>query len=161
MSITPQTKNWLRQSAALDGAVVSQTLLNLMERVEALEAAQPHDILLIGGPAIKAATVATDNKLTQAWNDHQPAGIALRVVYSLGRQYGAAQLPAAPPAPPVAPAGVLVERVGGAMERDYVIADIEGTWDAQARAAIREQALWLDQQGQHGCSLLLREEADR
>jgi len=41
VSITPQTRNWLRQSAALDGAVVSQTLLNLLERVEALEAAQP------------------------------------------------------------------------------------------------------------------------
>jgi tellurite resistance protein len=51
--------------------------------------------------------------------------------------------------------------VGEAMERDYVIADIEGTWDAQARAAIREVAAWLDQQCQHGCSLLLREEADR
>jgi hypothetical protein len=37
VTITPQTKNWLRQSAALDGAVVSQTLLNLLERVEALE----------------------------------------------------------------------------------------------------------------------------
>jgi hypothetical protein len=30
-----------------------------------------------------------------------------------------------------------------------------------ARAAIREVAEWLDQQGQHGCSLLLREEAGR
>jgi hypothetical protein len=37
VTITPQTKSWLRQSAALDGAVVSQTLLHLLERVEALE----------------------------------------------------------------------------------------------------------------------------
>jgi hypothetical protein len=30
-----------------------------------------------------------------------------------------------------------------------------------ARAAIAAVAAWLDQQGQHGCSLWLREEADR
>jgi len=41
MNIPPETLAWLRHSAALDGAVVSQTLLNLLERVEALEAAQP------------------------------------------------------------------------------------------------------------------------
>jgi hypothetical protein len=54
VSITPQTKSWLRQSAALDGAVVSQTLLNLLERVEALEASRPHDILLPAPPAAPA-----------------------------------------------------------------------------------------------------------
>jgi len=37
MNIPPETLAWLRQSAALDGAVVSQVLLNLLERVEALE----------------------------------------------------------------------------------------------------------------------------
>ena len=36
----PETLAWLRQSAALDGAVVSQILLHLLERVEALEKAQ-------------------------------------------------------------------------------------------------------------------------
>ena len=37
MNIPVETLAWLRHSAALDGAVVSQTLLNLLERVEALE----------------------------------------------------------------------------------------------------------------------------
>ena len=32
---------------------------------------------------------------------------------------------------------------------------------AAARAAIREVAAWLDERGMHGCSLWLREEADR
>jgi hypothetical protein len=36
-----------------------------------------------------------------------------------------------------------------------------GNWLPEARVAIREVALWLDQQGQHGCSLLLRQEVDR
>jgi hypothetical protein len=52
----------------------------------------------------------------------------------------------------------LVERVV------KVIADPDGPaelWHDDARAAIREVAAWLDQQGQHGCSLLLREESDR
>jgi hypothetical protein len=68
----------------------------------------------------------------------------LRACYNLGRQHGAAQPPAAQPAPPAAPAGGLVERVGEAMERHHVMGDIEGSWDAQARAAIREVAAWLD-----------------
>ena len=40
MSISPQTLAWLRQSAAVDGAAYSQVLLHLLERLEALEAAQ-------------------------------------------------------------------------------------------------------------------------
>lgn len=74
---------------------------------------------------------------------------------------------AAQPAPPVAPAGGLVERVEAAMERDYVITDIEGTWDAQARAAIREVAAWLksESEGHLGSGLhwskRLEQEADR
>jgi hypothetical protein len=50
---------------------------------------------------------------------------------------------AAQPDPVAAPAGGLVERVGAAMERHYVIGDIQGSWDAQARAAICEVAAWL------------------
>jgi len=101
VTISPQTRNWLRQSAALDGAVVSQTLLNLLERVEALEAAQPHDILLIGGPAIKADTVATDEELYQLAYS-MPLSTEqgrLRRCYDLGRQHGATQSPVAQPAP--------------------------------------------------------------
>jgi hypothetical protein len=60
------------------------------------------------------------------------------------------------PAPPAAPAGGLVERVWHAMWNAMAISDEEG-----ARAAIREVVAWLDRRGQHGCSLLLREEADQ
>jgi hypothetical protein len=48
----------------------------------------------------------------------------------------------------------LVERVCGEMTGD-------DDPSIDAHAAIREVAAWLDQRGQHGCSLLLREEAGR
>jgi len=67
---------------------------------------------------------------------------------------------AAQPAPPVAPAGGLVERVADAIFTAEGNGNIED-WTPEARAAIREVAAWFDQQGQHGCSLLLREESDR
>jgi hypothetical protein len=60
------------------------------------------------------------------------------------------------PVPPPAPAGGLVERVAAAMHPNY-----PRLFRGEARAAIREVAAWLDQRGQHGCSLLLREEADQ
>jgi hypothetical protein len=62
--------------------------------------------------------------------------------------------PSPQPAPPTAPAGGLVERVCGEITGDYYPS-------IDARAAIRHVAAWLDLQGQHGCSLLLREEANR
>jgi tellurite resistance protein len=144
VSITPQTKNWLRQSAALDGAVVSQTLLNLLERVEALEQRPIPGFVELTTPTPEAAPVATDEELRGLFKD-QPMtwGQALRACYDLGRQHGAAQPPAAQSAPVVAPAGGLVERVGEAMERHRVMGDIEGSWDAQSRAAIREVAAWM------------------
>jgi hypothetical protein len=85
----------------------------------------------------------------RSWSSHGPTFDSDlvefgRAVYNLGRQHGAAQPPAAQPAPPAAFAGGLVERVGEAMERHHVVGDIEGSWDAQARAAIREVAAWLD-----------------
>jgi len=70
---------------------------------------------------------------------------------------GAAQPPAAQSTPLPAPAWELVERVV------KVIADPDGPpelWHDEARAAIREVAAWMDERGQHGCSLWLREEAD-
>jgi hypothetical protein len=214
-SLPPETLAWLRQSAALDGAVVSQTLLNLLERVEALEKKHETQRLAtlewgedvnrlmrwiddhlkrimaleqrpipgtveLAAPTPEAAPVATDEELGEVAADHSPAatemvpsadplvaedelvrcyaqaveqalqagsGIngaaaaGLRALHDLGRQHGAA---AAQPAPPVAPAGGLVERVGEAMERHYVIGDIEGSWDAQSRAAIREVAAWMN-----------------
>jgi hypothetical protein len=97
----------------------------------------------------------------EAW-DHQLLPFA-RACYNLGRKHGAAQPPAAQPpaaqpAPVAAPAGGLVDRVTNAIAHSDGPAEL---WHDDARAAIREVAAWLDQQGQHGCSLLLREEADR
>jgi hypothetical protein len=37
MSIQPETLAWLRQTATLESSVTAQVLLNLLERVEALE----------------------------------------------------------------------------------------------------------------------------
>jgi len=103
--LRPETLAWLRQSAALDGAVVSQTLLNLLERVEALEQ-QP-----TVPTTPEAAPVATDEELRQIWEGARHVEDALRTVYNLGRQHGATRPPAHQPSPPAAPAGELVERV--------------------------------------------------
>jgi hypothetical protein len=76
--LPPETLTWLRQSATVKGSTYSQVLLHLLDRVgdlaaaqleqadstrfcvealanrlEALEAAQQHDTLLIGGPQDK------------------------------------------------------------------------------------------------------------
>jgi len=40
VSIAPETLAWLRQSAAVHGSAYSKALLDLLERVEALEAAE-------------------------------------------------------------------------------------------------------------------------
>ena len=90
MTISPQTRNWLRQSAALDGAVVSQTLLNLLERVEALEQRPTCKQPLQVPPAPEAAPVATDEEVQKVLRAYDRY---------LGRQRGAAQPPAAQPAP--------------------------------------------------------------
>jgi hypothetical protein len=104
------TLAWLRQTAKFEGAVTAQVLEHLLERMEALEAAQQQ-------PTPEAAPVATDNGLVrcyaQAVEDALKAGhgidcaaaAALRAVYNLDRQHGAAQPPAAQPTPPAAPAG--------------------------------------------------------
>ena len=62
MSITPQTKSWLRQSAAVDGAAYSQVLLYLLERVEALEQRPIPGFVDLAAPAPEAAPVATDEE---------------------------------------------------------------------------------------------------
>ena len=71
----------------------------------------------------------------------------------------AEQTAAAQPAPPVAPAGGLVERVAAAMHPDSF--SPEESWGTEARAAIREVAAWLDNKGLCGSSLRLREEVGR
>ena len=74
--------------------------------------------------------------------------------------------PAAPPVAEVpgqdaAPARDLVKRVGSALAQIEPEQDGFTSEDKSARVAMREVTAWLDQRGQHGCSLWLREEADR
>jgi hypothetical protein len=113
---------------------------------------------MVGTP--KAAPVATDDEIRKVYDDAydnstDPGFVStLRAVYDLGRQHGAAQPPAAQPAPPAAPVGGLVERVAAEMTGD-------DDPSIDARLAICEVAVWLDLHGQHGCSVLLREKADR
>jgi hypothetical protein len=82
-----------------------------------------------------------------------------RIIYSNHRR-GELTIPVGePPAAPPAPAGGLVERVE-ALIRPGVLGD-PNLYRYESRAAIREVAAWLDEQGMHGCSLWLREEVDR
>jgi hypothetical protein len=84
-----------------------------------------------------------------------------KVIYNNHRK-GSFVLPVGePPAAPPPPAGGLVDRVAWPIA-SFASEGLPGD-DARptARAAIRKVADWLDQRGMHGCSLWLREEADR
>jgi hypothetical protein len=106
--LPPETLAWLRLAASC-GQPDAQLTLHILERLEALEK-RPI-------PTPEAPPVATDNGLVrcyaQAVEDALKAGhgidcaaaAALRAVYNLDRQHGAAQPPAAQPTPPAAPAG--------------------------------------------------------
>lgn len=111
----------------------------------------------LADPTPDAAPVATDAEIREYAGERFP--MCLRGAYNLGRQHGAAQPPAAQPAPPVAPAGGLVWRVEMAMEleRSYT-----NDWSAEARAAIREVAAWM-RENETGLNAArwLEQEADR
>jgi hypothetical protein len=99
----PETLAWLHHSAAVHGSAYSQVLLNLLERVEALEAAenlcQKDEDAELAAPTPEAATVATDDELYQVAYS-MPLSTEQgrrRRCYELGRQHGAAQSPAAQP----------------------------------------------------------------
>jgi hypothetical protein len=174
VSITPQTKTWLRQSAALDGAVVSQTLLHLLERVEALEQRPTCKQSLQVPPTPEAAPVVTDEQILamRSWSSHGPTFdsdlVDLgRAVYDLGRQHGAAQSPAAQPVPtPGADRATLglVERVADILHVEAGFRDTspDGSWAVEARAAIREVAAWMrESQTGYNAAHWLELEADR
>jgi hypothetical protein len=118
-------------------------------------------------PTPEAAPVATDAELYNAYNNApgNGFGLALRAVYNLNREPSDAQPPATQPTPqptpPAAPAGELVEIVSAATLQAEELPGEEYERAAITRIAIRHVAAWLDLQGQHGCSLLLREEVDR
>jgi hypothetical protein len=132
MSIQPEILAWLRQAAALECSITAQVLLNLLERVEALERRPIPGSVELAAPAPEAAPVATDEELLEladdsdmdrlegersiggtvikegcweAW-DHQLLPFA-RAIYNLGRQHGAAQHP--PAALPVALSDALIK----------------------------------------------------
>jgi len=65
------------------------------------------------------------------------------------------------PGQAAAPARDLLKRVGSALAQVEPEQNGFTSEDKAARVAIREVAAWLDQRGQHGCSLWLRIEADR
>jgi len=95
--LPPETLARLRQSAAVDGAAYSQVLLQLLERVEALEAANHFVEVPKMVPTPEAAPVATDQELNNLFEATAMTwGEALRASYNLGRQHGAAQLTAQP-----------------------------------------------------------------
>jgi hypothetical protein len=118
-----------------------------LKRIMALEKRPIPGFVDLAAPTPEAAPVVTDEELWSLWANRpkmpNSAAAALRAIYDLGRQHGAAQPPAAqptPPAPPAAPAGGLAERVG------HVIADPDAPvdlWHNDARAAIREVAAWI------------------
>jgi hypothetical protein len=170
----------LERIELLDQDAIEQSQSNrftfeaIVRRLERLEAALQQSTckeFLQVPPTPEPAPVATDEELLamRSWSSHGPTFDSDlvefgRAVYDLGRQHGAAaaQPPAAQPAPPVAAAGGLVERVGEAIERNYVIGDIEGSWDAEARAAIREVAYFLGDLGYRAAKAdLLEQVADR
>jgi len=106
VTVPPETLAWLHQAARIDGATYAQVLLMILERLELLEAALQQSTVKESstvGPTPEAAPVATDEELANLYVADVSVPEALRAVYDLGRQHGAAQPPAAQPAPPVAP----------------------------------------------------------
>jgi hypothetical protein len=82
--------------------------------------------------------IATDAELCQVYNDapEHRFGPALRAVYDLGREHGAAPVQ---PAPESSPAGSLVDRVQQSIN--------DHPFGEEARAAILEVAAWLKEEG--------------
>lgn len=130
---------WLQQSARVHGATYSQVLLHVLERIELLD---KDSIEQSKSNSFCFEAVIKRLEKLEAAQQHDTLLIGG---------------PQDKPTPAVVPAGGLVERmaavIAGAGDPDL--------WHDEARVAIREVAAWLDQQGQHGCSLLLREDADR
>ena len=185
--LSPETLAWLRQAAAT-GLAEAMVLRHVMERLDALEAADRLDaeawasmrrancdhqrrLLILEAaqqqpvgyaPAAtgmvatpESAPVATDDELFDLFRKHDPLGIALRVIYNLGRQHGAAQPQADQPAPEAAPVAALAE---GLVVRLRSAVRPLALMDDEWQAVIREVAAWLDHQGYNRAANDLREE---
>jgi hypothetical protein len=112
-------------------------ILELHDRIAALEAGQtcPHIVSSDEGTSYCALAEQTANQFRDA-----------------------AEMVA-----PSAPADSLVVRVAKEIA-EQSLREGDPSWAylrPEARAAIREVAAWLDTKGQHGCSLWMREEAER
>jgi hypothetical protein len=115
----PETLAWLHQAARIDGATYAQVLLIILERLELLEDALQQSTVkesLTVGPTLEAALVVTDEELLamRSWSSHRPIFDSElvefgRSCYDLGRKHGAAQPPAAQPAPVVALGDALIK----------------------------------------------------
>jgi hypothetical protein len=101
--ITPLPQETLARlhQAAAAGVAEPMVLRHVMERLNALEAAQQQPANHAPAATKMVATsegapVATDDELFDLFHQHDPLGIVLRAVYNLGRQHGAAQPQSAP-----------------------------------------------------------------
>ena len=138
------------QHAHVDTSRLSETVRNRIRQELSWPAAwQPHKVATEttygtapdAVPSLSAGSlVATDAELCRVYNEKT----TLRAVYDLGRQHGAVPVQ---PAPEPSPAGLLVERVGRAIEiEDGPIPAVGSAWTPEARAAILEVAAWLREQ---------------
>jgi hypothetical protein len=173
-SVTSQVLDFLLQRVdALEGREFRGTrFLAAPTPIEAALAARPAPPAALAQPEVgEAWAVDALRELSEAFYDQffgaddwlsprliSAANEAQRLLVTQGHPVA----PESPqPAPPAAPAGGLVEMVVAATWEAEELAGEEYERAAIARVAIRHVAAWLDLQGQHGCSLLLREEADR
>jgi hypothetical protein len=130
---TPEQWELLKRQGQTLGSAESIALLELRDRIAALEAGQtcPHIVTSDEGTSYCALAEQTHSKPTP--NDRQIRSSA--------------------------PADSLVERVASICASGSD--DEPEVWKPEARAVIHAVADWLDTKGQHGCSLWLREEAKR
>jgi hypothetical protein len=154
-----QQEDWANRSVFSD----SSCIIELRDRIEALEVRQliTHGITAEEvAPSSPAGSlverIATDAELCQVYNDAPEHGFgpALRAVYDLGREHGAAPTQPGPESP-------LVERVADAIAAQATSAGIVN--DRPARAAILEVATWLREQDGVGllAATVLTREANR
>jgi hypothetical protein len=155
LPLPPQPLAWLIHAADA-GQRDAQALLHLLDR--AARPATPHAL----EPGEVAKAVQWLLSMRELAGEHNPeerrqftraATLLQQQEAELAALRGAKDLPAAPTPPPIA----LVEVVGNELPLL-----LDGKVDeARTRAAIHKIAAWLDTRGQHGCSVLLREEIER
>jgi hypothetical protein len=155
---TPYQWEYMRERTEA-GLETTSCILELRSRIEALESAQNQPAKAVTDPtwadtpahaSSPVDWVATDAELCKAYNEKT----ALRDVYDLGRQHGAAPIRSGPESP-------LVERVADAIAAQATSAGIVN--DRPARAAILEVAAWLREQGTpaSGWAMRLESEAEQ